>query len=101
MVAPTLDDLRDSTLDYVNHDWRNALLSIGLLRSPGATASFAIRADGVSRLEITRVPTSSGVVREVRLAEQSGGALRVEIDLRDEARVVFEAASFHVDQIGG
>jgi len=97
-----LEDLIGATLDEITIDWRNGIALATFLASPKMKESCALRLTGLVRVDVTRTPRASRLVREVRRADVPGIApARVEIALESGERLALEAASIELDPIGG
>jgi hypothetical protein len=60
---PHLDHLAGATLDNVTVHWRNGIALVSFLPSGEMMEGYAIRAEGLRRLEIARGATNARVVK--------------------------------------
>ena len=60
---PHMDHLAGATLDNITIQWRNGIALVAFLPSPKMIEGYALRAEGLRRLDVTRGATSSHVVK--------------------------------------
>ncbi len=85
---PHFDHLAGATLDNVTIHWRNGTAMVAFLPSPKMAEGYAIRAEGLRRLDLTRGAKASHQVTKatevskhhVELVMESGEKLSIEAD---------------------
>jgi hypothetical protein len=98
MSRTTFHELQGATLDTVDVDWRNAIALVTFLPPPGVRGSYILRVTAFARIDITRKPEASRLVREVhRLRPEPGGDARLEILMESGEKHHIEARTVELD----
>lgn len=94
---PHLDHLAGATLDNVTVHWRNGTALVAFLPSAHMIEGYAIRAEGLRRLEITRGALSSRVVKAVRDVSKH----HMDVEMDNGEKLVIEADTITLAGNGG
>ena len=91
-------ELQGATLDTVDVDWRNGIALVTFLPPPGVRGSYIVRVTAFARIDITRKPEASRLVREVhRVRADPGGSVKLEILMESGEKHHLEARTVELD----
>ena len=91
-------ELQGATLDTVDVDWRNGIALVTFLPPPGVRGSYIVRVTAFARIDITRKPEASRLVREVhRVHGEPGAKVTMEITMESGEKHHLEAKQIALD----